>query len=230
MQENSTGTKPRHTGFIRLGGLAIVFGLGIHVIANGVLKQFPPEDPSLVELRAYLTEEASTWAVVHGLRHVAFVCIVLFAAALFLRTCRTNTSSATGWGVVGLIGATLHVAIGIIANGIETLAFMDFSRLSEQRELFWLLFYLTRVLFTAEIVAWALVIIGFSVAGWASSTIPKWLVALGLLSGTAGILSGVFIVSILTDGWAVPLVDIAALTGLAWFACTGVYLALRGAS
>ena len=42
--------------------------------------------------------------------------------------------------------------------------------------------------------------------------------------------SGVFVVSILTEGWATVLIEVAALTGLAWFACVGVYMLMRGES
>jgi len=77
----------RNDILIRLGGLAIIVGLGIHIILNAVLKVFPPDDPTAVELQAYLSIEANTWAIIHGFRYVAFACIVLFAAALFVRTC-----------------------------------------------------------------------------------------------------------------------------------------------
>ena len=214
--------------FIRLGGLAMLFGFLIHIVANVFLKNFPPEDPTLDQLKAYLSEEASTWAVVHGLRYVAFACIALFAAALFMRTCRTWGSGSTGWGLVGLLGAALHVTIGVITNGIEILAFMDFERLSEDPKLFWLVFYLTRVLFTGEIVAWGLVIGGFSAAGWQSSTLPRWLTILGFLCAVAGLASGIFIVSILRDGQAGPLIEIASLGSLAWFVITGALMAFRG--
>lgn len=45
--------------------------LTIHIVVNWVLKEFPPEDPSLAELQSYLLDEAGTWAFVHGLRYVA---------------------------------------------------------------------------------------------------------------------------------------------------------------
>jgi hypothetical protein len=217
-----------HSRFIRLGGFAMLAGFFIHIIANVVLKKFPPEDPTLDQLQAYLSEEASTWAVVHGLRYVAFVSIALFAAALFIRTCRTWDLGPTGWGVVGLLGSALHVTTGMITNGIEILAFMDFGQLSEDPSLFWLVFYLTRILFTGEIVAWGLVIGGFSVAGWQSSTLPRWLSILGFLSAIASLASGVFIVSVLRDGRAVPLIDIASLGCLAWFLITGMLMEFRG--
>jgi hypothetical protein len=132
--------------------------------------------------------------------------------------------------LVGLLGAALHVANGIITNGIEVLAFMDFGRLSEDPKLFWLVFYLTRILFTGEIVAWGLMIGGFSAAGWQSSTLPRWLTILGFLSAIGSLACGVFIVSILSDGRAVPLVEISSLGCLTWFRFTGVLMAARGAA
>ncbi len=215
---------------IRLGGLAIIVGLGIHVVLNSVLKEFPPEDPTVTQLQAYLAREAGTWAIVHGFRYLAFTCIVLFAAGLFSRTCCTRTASTTGWGVVGLLGAAIFVTNGVITNGIETLAFLNTDLLSQQQDLFWLLFELTRVLFTAEVVTWSILILGFSIAGWYSATIPRWIAVLGLVNVAAGMLFGSFVVSALTDGWATMLLDAASITGLIWFASVGVYMLIRGES
>ena len=40
--------------FVRIGGLAMLVGFAIHIVANRVLKKFPPEDPTLDELKTYL--------------------------------------------------------------------------------------------------------------------------------------------------------------------------------
>lgn len=103
----------------------LIVGLAIHFVLNAVLKEFPPEDPTTVELQAYLSREARTWAIVHGFRYLAFTCIVLFAAGLFSRTCCTRTAQTKGWGVVGLLGAAVFVTNGIVTNAIEILAFMN---------------------------------------------------------------------------------------------------------
>jgi hypothetical protein len=42
--------------------------------------------------------------------------------------------------------------------------------------------------------------------------------------------SGVSIVSVLSDGWALNLIDAASLAGLLWFVCAGVFLTVRGDS
>jgi len=147
---SNTTPSPNHAGLIRLGGLAIIVAMAIHIILNVVLKQFPPENPTAAELQKYLSDEAGTWAIVHGFRYVAFALILLFAAGLFVKTCRTRPANTIGWGVMSL------------------------------------------------------------------------------LQVIAGMLSGVFIVSILNEGQAVFLIDIASLAGLVWFASTGVHMLIRG--
>ena len=213
--------------FIKVGGIAILLGLAIHILANMVFKTFPSEDFTQIELQEYLTLEASNWAVVHGVRYLAIVCIIIFATALFLRTRDRAFSVATGWGIVGLLGTILMMSNLIIANGIEIVAFSDFHVHPNQEDSFWLLFYLSRVLFTAEMVAWAILIFGFSMAGYYSATIPKWLIILGVLSSITGLFSSVFIISIMKDGWAVIIIEIASLTGLLWFVCTGFTMLLQ---
>ena len=134
MQDTSTGSA--NGGLIRIGGLAVILALSIHVFVNGVLKEFPPADPSLLELQAYLAAEAGTWAIVHGLKYLALVGLVLFAAGVYARTCPKRSGLEASWGIVGLLGTAIHVTNALIANGIEILAFYDFTRLSEQASLF----------------------------------------------------------------------------------------------
>ena len=130
--------------------------------------------------------------------------------------------------MVGLLGIAAWVTNLIVTNGIEMLAFLDHEDISQHPTLFWLLFRLTRILFAAEVVTWSIAILGFSIAGWYSATIPKWLVVLGLLQATAGMLTGGFIVSSVTDGWATIFIELAALTGMVWFVGVGVYMVMRG--
>ena len=132
MQKITPSPVKENGGLIRIGGLAVVLALSIHVFVNGVLKEFPPANPSLAELQSYLSNEASTWAIVHGLKYLALVGLVIFSAAVSARTCRTRGALIAGWGVVGLIGSAIHVTNAMIANGIEILAFYDFTRLSEE--------------------------------------------------------------------------------------------------
>lgn len=206
----------------------MLVAFALHIVLNSVLKEFPGENLSGAELQDYLAREAGNWAVVHGFRYVAFAGIVLFAAGLFVRTCGNRSVASSGWGIVGLLGAALWVTNGVITNGIEIVAFMDFTHLSEQDDLFWLLFQMTRVLFTAEVATWAITIFGFCVAGWRSGTLPRSLVVPGLLGSTVGLLSNVFIVSVLSGGWGAILLEMAATLSLLWFVSTGIYMLVTG--
>ena len=226
--ENFNKTNKKLINIVRLGGLTMLIGLVIHVVANMVLKTMPSLDLTLPELQTYLSNESDTWTIVHGMRYVALFCIVIFSAGLFVQTCCHQASRTTiGWGVLGLIGTTLMMSNLMITNGIEILTFIDFGHLSEQKELFWLLYYLTRVLWTAEIATWGVFILGFSIAGLQSRTIPKWIVILGLICTLACLLSAIFVVSILKGGWAILFIEVASLTGLLWFASVGIYMLFR---
>ena len=218
----------KHSNIVRLGGIAILITLIIHIIVNWVLKTFPPMNASVDELKSYLTHEYSIWAAVHGLRYMAIVCIILFSAGLFTRTCCIRSTTNIGWGIVGLLGSSLLVANLLITNGIETLAFLDYKILSENQELFWLLFNVTRVLFTAEIVAWAIVLTGFGVAGLYSKTIPKWVVYLGFLGAGSGLFAALNIVEVMNDGWQSYFLAAGGLLGMLWFATIGVYILIKG--
>ncbi len=107
---------------------------------------------------------------------------------------------------------------------------MDFDRLSQQADTFWTLFYLTRTLFTAEIVAWAVIYLGFGVAGLLSATLPKWITWLGFFSAANGLLTGVFIVPVMNENWPGIFMMLASLTGILWFLSVSVYMVRRGSS
>jgi len=222
-----SGTTDR-SRLIRVGGIAVILALAIHIYANGFLKTFPPTAPTATELERYLALERGTWAIVHGIKYVALVGLVLFAAAVHARIGGGRDQGDAGWGIVGLLGAGIHVANALIANGIEVFAFYDFSRLSEDPNLFWLVFHMVRVLFTAEIVAWGVFIFGFSMAGHQTGRLPRWLNLLGFGGAGAYLIAAAFVVSVLDGGWASPVMDAASLAGLAWFASVGLYITLRG--
>lgn len=209
----------------------MLVALLIHIVANAFLKEFPPADPTLAELQAYLEAEAGTWRIVHGMRYLAVVCLTVFLAAMFLRIQRANVHSSGGWEYVGFAGGLLHVTNLFITNGIETFAFLDFGLLSERPELFWLVFHSTRVLFNVEIVAWSILIFGFSLGGWNSMSIPRSISALGYIASFFALLSGVFVGATMTiDGLSALAVEVAVLSSLAWFLCVGIFLVWRGAS
>lgn len=205
----------------------MIVGLALHIVLNEVFKVFPPDDPTLAELQKYLVDQAGNWSMIHGLRYVALICMVIFAAGLFARTCRSRLN---GWGIVGIMGFTILVTNALMTNGIEMLAFHNDGLVTKDPDMFQNVFRLTRILFTAEVVIWSIPILGFCAASWHSATLPKWIAVLGFVNVAAGLLTGCFIVSVMADGWQSIFAEIAGITGLLWFASTAVYMIMRGDS
>lgn len=159
------------------------------------------------------------------------MCLTAFLAAMFLRIQSATGRSSGGWEYVGFAGGLLHVTNLFITNGIETFAFLDFGLLAERPDLFWLVFHSTRVLFNVEIVAWAILIFGFSIGGWNSKSIPRSISLLGYFASLFALPSGMFVGATMTiDGLSAVAVETAVLSSLAWFLCVGVFLVWRGAS
>lgn len=207
----------------------MLVGFTIHIVANFFLKELPPIDATLDELRVYLETENSMWQVVHGMRYLAVATLVIFYAALFARTRCSTDASTGGWEIVGLLGGVLHLASLHITNGVETLAFLDFSLLSENPELFWQTYNIANVLFSAELSVWAVMLLGFSMAGWKSRTIPLWIGLIGFFAAAFAIVAGVFVTAAMTtDGWVAVVYEIAVLATLTWFFCIGVFMVVRG--
>lgn len=230
MNTTHESASKHYASLIRIGGAALIAAFAIHIIANAVLKQFPPEEPTMAELRAYLEAEASTWAVVHGLRYLAIACLAVFLGGIVARVRAANVSTG-GWETVGLVGGLLLLANLLITNGIETFAFLDFELLSEEPDLFWLVFNVTRVLFTAEIVTWAILIFGFSMAGWVSCSLPKAISVIGIAAAACGLISATSVVAVMTSEGLIAVVDtVAVIASLVWFLSTGAWMLLRGDS
>lgn len=204
----------------------MLVALAIHIVVNDFIKVMPPDVMSAAELRDYLIEQDGNWALVHGLRYVAFVGMALFAGAMFHRTCVGRKPSAMGWGIVGVVGSALHIANILITNGIETFVFHHDSQMPPEQ--FRLVFNMTRVLFTAELAVWGISLLGYSTAGWVSRRLPRPISILGWLSACCCVLSSVFVVSVWRDGWGGWFTTIGAMTGLLWFVIVGVYLVVKG--
>lgn len=230
LSEFSPDNRRNGSAFLRMGGVAVLLGIAIHIVVNLFVKRFPDPTASATELNSYFTAEAGSWAFVHGSRYVAFTCLVVFSAALYMRILRSDVVSSTGWAVVGIIGSALHVGGGMIGNAIEILAFLDFDRISSQPDNFRLLFHLSRTVFTAEVAAWSIFIGGFSIAGWVSGVFPRWLSILGWAGSLLALISAVLVVSILRNGTPASLLPLTEAVCLLWFASAGIFLIRRDES
>ncbi len=157
----------------------------------------------------------------------AFFCMPFFAVGLYTFTARGTTFTANACGIVGLLSTAALAAALSIANGIETFTFVNTGNLSERPEIFLLLRSLSRVLFRAAEVFTPAMMAGFSLAGWRSGAMPRWLVALGLIGAAAWLLIGVGMASALSGGWAAKLRLVAEPVVLVWSLCTGVLMVRR---
>lgn len=227
-ESDSPTTTNDRSQLVKLGGVAGLVTIAVHMVVNMVLKSFPADNLTADQLMAYFQKEASTWAIVHGLRYFAIAGIVFMVVGLYLRTNRQSAVLSDGWGLIGLVGATLWLANLTITNGIEMFAFLDFGSMSNKPDLFWLVFYMTRVLFSAEMIAWVIVTFGFSMSGLRSRTLPSWISYAGLFLSLIGFVASITIVDSLHGGWTSILASVAAFGIILWFISASVYMLIRG--
>ncbi|MCI0330224.1 MAG: hypothetical protein L0196_04635 [candidate division Zixibacteria bacterium] len=215
---------------VRLGGLAGLLMLGLYVAINFILTEGPPASGSPEEIKAYISNQAGAMAIANGLRYLALFCAAFIAVGLYTLTGRGAPLTGNGWGIVGLLGAAALMATGVVSNTIRTMAFLNLSNLSEQPEHFMLQWNLSGVLFRVAQLFSGMMIAGFSIAGWQSATIPKWLTAAGLLFAASGLLTAVCIAWTMTDSRAwYLLMWTRDILGLVWFLGASIQM-LRRAS
>lgn len=229
------GTAPGHdieqreTTIVRVGGLLGFLMIGIAVLVNYVLFEPPPGGAAaLAEPKTYISDQAGRMAIANGMRNLVFFCIPFWAAGVYTFTRPSPTLASNPWGIVGLLGAVTVTAVGTIANGVQTAIFLNYGGVSEQRDIFLVLWGVTRVLFGAAQVGTAAWVAGFSLAGWRSGAMPRWLVALGLIFAAATLLTwGVGIVSVMTGGWAEKVQSVTMPLTLVWLLSTSVLMVRR---
>jgi hypothetical protein len=221
-------TVAREASLVRLGGLAGLLNIGLYLSFTLVLTRFPgPSSVPLGELKTYVSDHASVMAVTNGLRYLVLLCIAFFAVGMYTLTSRGATRTGTGnaWGILGLLGAAALMANGMIANTVRAMAFLNSANLSEQPEHFMLLWNLSRILFMVGQLFWGLMLAGFSIAGWQSAAVPRWLVIPGLLFAASGLFSVVFIAWTMTGGRAPELLYWPQIfLGLFWLLSASVLM------
>jgi hypothetical protein len=216
------------TAIVRVGGLLGLLIVGIALVNPFVLYEPPPGGgAALAEPKTYISDQAGRMAIVNGLRNLMFFCLLFWAAGLYPFTRRSATPATNAWGFLGLAGAAAAATTATIANGVETAIFLNYGGVSEQRDVFRLLWGLTGVLYVVPQVGTAAMSAGFSLAGWWSGALPRWLVALGLIVAAACLLTCVGIVSTMTGGWADKVQIVAVVLTLLWLLCTSVLMVRR---
>jgi hypothetical protein len=81
--------------------------------------------------------------------------------------------------------------MGFPANAAATIALWRLPVLGDQPELLMMLWSMSVVWFFGAVMLWGIGVGGFSVAGWRSGHMPRWLSVLGMLVGVVGVVGGI---------------------------------------
>jgi hypothetical protein len=195
---------PRDAWVVRLGGLVNLLILALVVVVNFVLtpkRSLLPENARPEETTSFFSAHADQMALANGLRNLVLFLLPIFAVGLYTLIARTAETAAKAWATMALVASAAVMAVGTVNNGVETAAFVNMSVFAEHPELRKLLWSLSGVVFTAVRLVWAAMNTGFSVGGWLSGALPRWLCIVGLLSAVACLISAVGIAPLLADGW-----------------------------
>ena len=226
--DSATSDDSRDAVIVRVAGLLGFLMVGIALVVNLVLFDSPTEGAAaLAEPKTYISDQAGRMAIANGLRNLVFFCIPFWAAGLYTFTRCSPTLASNPWGIVGLLGAVAVATVGTITNGVQTATFLNYGGISEQRDTFLLLWSVTDVLFAAAQVFTAVWAAGFSLAGWRSGAMPRWLVGLGLITAAATLLTCVGIVSVMTGGWAQKVQLVSLPLTLVWILSASVLMVRR---
>ena len=203
-------TTQRHAWVVRLGGLAGLFIIGLALVVNFVLiPQGPAGDAGPEEIAAFFSDQAASMALANGLRNLGLFLLPLWGVGLYSLIAHTADSAAKSWASMGVVASAALMALGTVNNLIQTAAFLELSIFSEHPELRTLLWSLSGVGFggASRLVLGAFCA-GFSIAGWQSGALPRWLCIVGLLSAASSLVTVVAIAELLAGGWPVY-VDLA---------------------
>jgi hypothetical protein len=195
---------PRDAWVVRLGGLVNLLILALVVVVNFVLtpkRSLLPENARPEEIASFFSAHADQMALANGLRNLVLFLLPIFAVGLYTLIARTAETAAKAWATMALVASAAVMAVGTVNNGVETAAFVNLSVFAEHPELRRLLWSLSAVVFAAVRLVWAAINTGFSVGGWLSGALPRWLCIVGLLSAVSSLVSAVGIAPLLAGGW-----------------------------
>jgi hypothetical protein len=198
------------------------------VVINVVLLAPPPEPPSdlntpIAEVVAYVAAKGDMIALGHGLRYVAQILGLIFAVGLYRLVQGPRDGAHRAWAMVGVLAAFWVPPVGVVAQSIEGVAVWQAQALAEQPQLALALWGISTFVWNSILVPFSVLILGFSLAGRGSGTLPLWLVVLGLVASASGLLGGFVTASTAGEGWAVPFIAFAVLVQ-PWMIITGVLM------
>jgi hypothetical protein len=230
MNVSDVPSRRASTDFVRIGAVAgiLVFILGFGL--NFFLE--PPNGPSydatVADVEAVVAAYGGRLALGNSLRYVVYFLLLIFAVGLYDWVARRHGAVATGWGMVGVLAAAATGAIGTVANGALTIGLWRMPSLADEPQAFTVIWGLSSVLFNTVMWAWALMLIGFSLAGWYSEVMGRWLSVLGVFGGIAALLTAAGVGSVLNGGWMTGPWSVSLAVFPVWVLATSVRMLRRG--
>jgi hypothetical protein len=147
----------------------------------------PPFNAPLPEVLTFLVDGSGMLYASSILRFALLPLLPFIAVGIYVWL----GPKAGAWRLVGLLGLALVPAIGFVANSAATIALWRLPVLEEQPQLATMLWSMSVVWFFGAVMLWGIGVGSFSVAGWQSGRMPRWLAALGILVGAVGVACGV---------------------------------------
>ena len=209
---NSHEISSRYAWVVRLGGLAGLFIIALTLVVNFALTPpSPAGDADPEEVAVFFSDHSRSMALANGLRNLGLFLIPVWVVGLYSLSARTEDAAAKAWAMMGVVASGALMALGTVNNFIQTAAFVELPVFAEHPELRGLLLSLSYVGFggASRLVLGAFCA-GFSIAGWQSKTLPRWLCIVGLLSAAASVVTAVAIADLLAGGWS-GYIDLAVM-------------------
>ncbi|MEO0527360.1 MAG: DUF4386 family protein [Bacteroidota bacterium] len=204
----------------RLGGLSAILEALIYILAfivYGAVLEFPPTTATAVEELAFLANHQGTLSLLNILIYVIFGILLVPSVLAVHQRLKNATPLLSKLALVfGLIWAGLVIASGMIGN-IGLGAVIDLgTKFPKDAILMWhSITIVTEGLGGGNEIVGGLWVLLLSMAALKQKSFPKYLIFLGVIVGTAGLLS-LYPAEIFTE--------IFGLSQILWFLWLGIFM------
>jgi hypothetical protein len=173
--------------FLPVAGVAGLACAAVGLVIGFLEAGAPPFNAPLPEVLTFLRDASGMLSASSILRFALLPLLPFIAVGIYVWL----GPKADAWRLVGLFGLALVLAVGFPANSAATIALWRLPVLEEQPQSLTMLWSMNVVWFFGAVMSWGIGVGSFSVAGWRSGRMPRWLSALGLLIGAVGVFCGI---------------------------------------
>jgi hypothetical protein len=218
-----------HDSFIRMGGIAGLIVTLVGVVVNLFLvgADAPGFDAPLDEVAGFVAIAADRIAAGSALRYAAQFLLIVLAVGLFRFVRGSEDGPQSSWAIMGLLGAVWIAATGAVANAAEVVAVWQAEALADQSQFAAAVWGMNIATFIALLIPWGTFILGFSVAGRVGGVLPAWMMWLGVVIATSGLIGAMGTRSVMVGGVAEPVaITSYSLAGL-WVLLSSILMIRR---